>query len=568
MPKYFLKLLLILFVILCHGENTIYSQSESYSFLGQKPPGLKPIRFSKKIITNDFFPHSRMIISPVGDRIYWTTFLKVDSSDKVLYYSDFDGSSLSPAIRETALSKYGILNFIFSNDKNKILFGSRQPYDKMGGQLVRAVWTSEKSESGWSKPQPIENTVDTDWASLGSVSINKKGDIYFSGRKEGKTAKIYCSRFVKGKYKNYKALPEIINSGITLDPFIDFQDRFILFAGSGRPDNTGTIDLFISYKDENGEWIQPCHLGKNICTQYCDRFPMVSKNGKYFFFVTSHSDHFPSARTHFYWVDTRAIGLVDTLITAHSDYNGDGMSDLSVFNPRTKKWNIMDQFKKKFGKNDSVPVPGDYNGDSRADLAFFHPSSGLWKVKGQWRVKNFGKQGDIPVPNDYNGDGQTDIAFYRPYDSTWHFHNQDSAPDNMTVIAFGEGGDIPVPGDYDGDGKTDVAVFRPVTKKWKIRGGDSIKFGKSMDIPVPADYDGDGKTDIAVWTPEKGKWSIYKQYKRKQGKMGDIPVPGDYDGDGKIDIATYDPFTCLWNVHGQFEIKFGEEGDLPLVRGK
>jgi len=121
-----------------------------------------------------------LIISPKGDRIYWTTFLDTVSSDLALYNSDFDGENLSIAMKETALDEYGIKSFIFLNDDNKILVGSLQPYDKMDGRLVRAVWTSEKSESGWSKPQPIESTVDTNWASLGSVSINSAGDIYDS----------------------------------------------------------------------------------------------------------------------------------------------------------------------------------------------------------------------------------------------------------------------------------------------------------------------------------------------------------------------------------------------------
>lgn len=38
---------------------------------------------------------------------------------------------------------------------------------------------------------------------------------------------------------------------------------------------------------------------------------MVENNtnihGKYLFFVTSHSNHFPSTHTHFYWVDTKII---------------------------------------------------------------------------------------------------------------------------------------------------------------------------------------------------------------------------------------------------------------------
>ncbi|MCD4731958.1 MAG: hypothetical protein K8R74_15235 [Bacteroidales bacterium] len=298
-------ILFTIFIYSCESPNK--SQPLTESFLGQAVPGLIPIRFAGDIITDSFYPHSKMIMSPEKDRIYWTTFLDTVSSDKALYYSDFDGENLSIAKTDNSLTKYGILSFTFNNDENNILYGSLQPHDELGGRLVRAVWKSEKADSGWSKPQPILSTLDTNWASLGSVSVNNAGDIYFVGRMEGVTAKIYCAKFEDGIYQQYEPLPENINTGITLDPFIDFQDRYLLFAAAGRNDNIGIIDLYISYKDENNDWREPNNLGQGISTQYLDRFPMVTSNGKYLFFVTSHADHFPSTYTHFYWVDAQVI---------------------------------------------------------------------------------------------------------------------------------------------------------------------------------------------------------------------------------------------------------------------
>jgi len=276
-------------------------------YLGQKPPGITPERFAQEIILDHFYPHSKLIISPDGKRIYWTTFLNLESSETVLYYSDFDGKNLSAPTKETTLTESGILHFVFTKDGNKVLFGSLRPYDKMNGKSVHAVWVCEKRGPDWSTPQPIECTVDPNWASLGSVSINGKGDIYFVGRQEGGTAKIYCSKYENGVYQKYELLPEIINTGITLDPFIDYQDRFLLFAASQRVGNIGIINIYISFKKHNGDWSEPLNLGKGISTPFMDRFPMVTSEGKYLFFVTSHGRHFPSERTHFYWVDAKII---------------------------------------------------------------------------------------------------------------------------------------------------------------------------------------------------------------------------------------------------------------------
>lgn len=299
-------LLSIVFVL-----NISSQQNDSLAlkgtYLGQKPPGNKPERFAKDIITDRFYPHTKIIISPKRDRIYWNTFLDLNTSEFALFYSYFGGQTLSPAKRDATFEKYGIKSFIFSNDGNRIMFGSQRPYKHLDAKPVYAVWTCDKTKSGWSEPQPIQSTVDTNWASLGSLSINHFGDIYFVGRMQGETAKIYNTKYEGGGYKKFEPLPEAINSGITIDPFIDFQDKFLLFAASRRPDNIGIIDLYISFKDENGKWNPPINLGQEICTQFIDRFPMVTKDGKYLFFVTSHSNHFPSQNTHFYWVDAKVI---------------------------------------------------------------------------------------------------------------------------------------------------------------------------------------------------------------------------------------------------------------------
>ncbi|MCD4664820.1 MAG: hypothetical protein K8R68_06065 [Bacteroidales bacterium] len=299
-------IILFAFLIFC-SKPSDNPQPVTGLYLGQVPPGVSPSRFAGEIIDDHFYPHSKLIISPAGNKIFWTTFLDTVNSDKELFYSDFDGNNLSVAKKEPTLAEYGILSFIFLNDENNIIFGSLQPYDEMNGKLVRAVWTSEKTETGWSKPQPIENTLDTNWASLGSVSINNAGDIYFSGRMEGGIAKIYYSKFVNGSYQKFEPLPEIINTGITLDPYIDFQDEYLLFGSANNENNIGIIDLYISFKDDNGSWNIPINLGQEINTVNIQRFPMVTEDGKYLFFVTSHSDHFPSTYTHYYWVDAQII---------------------------------------------------------------------------------------------------------------------------------------------------------------------------------------------------------------------------------------------------------------------
>ncbi|MBI3987577.1 MAG: right-handed parallel beta-helix repeat-containing protein, partial [Lentisphaerae bacterium] len=73
----------------------------------------------------------------------------------------------------------------------------------------------------------------------------------------------------------------------------------------------------------------------------------------------------------------------------------------------------------------AIPVPGDYDGDGRSDLAVFDDSSGAWymqTVSGSLIAWNqpWGWAGAVPVPGDYNGDGISDLAVWDPATGIWY----------------------------------------------------------------------------------------------------------------------------------------------------
>jgi YVTN family beta-propeller protein len=231
----------------------------------------------------------------------------------------------------------------------------------------------------------------------------------------------------------------------------------------------------------------------------------------------------------------------------HSDFDGDGKSDIAVFRPSTTQWFIKNSGSQTdlvyaWGGFGDIPVPGDYDGDGRSDIAVYRRSTG------QWFIVNSGSQTgvvytwgggpfDIPVPGDYDGDGRSDIAVYRRSTGQWFIVNSGS----QTGVVYTWGGDdgiyadIPVPGDYDGDGKSDIAVFRPSTGQWFIINSGSqtgvvFTWGGPGDILLTGDYDGDGKSDIAVFRPPAGLWFINNSGSQTSvvytwgGGFADIPV--------------------------------------------
>jgi Tol biopolymer transport system component len=76
----------------------------------------------------------------------------------------------------------------------------------------------------------------------------------------------------------------------------------MIVNSSGRPDDLGNSDLYISFKKEDGSWTKLKNMGNKINSPETDYCPMLSPDGKYFFFTSKRSGN-----GDIYWVDAKII---------------------------------------------------------------------------------------------------------------------------------------------------------------------------------------------------------------------------------------------------------------------
>jgi len=247
-----------------------------------------------------------------------------------------------------------------------------------------------------------------------------------------------------------------------------------------------------------------------------------------------------------------------SLCRYHTDYDGDGTSDIAVFRESSGLWAIRGLTRIYFGEVDDEPVPGDYDADGTTDIGIFRPFSGLWAAREISRVY-FGASGDEPVPADYIGDGTCNVAVFRPDTGLW-------ALLNATRIYFGGTGDKPLPWYNPASGSMTVSIFRESSGLWALRNFSRFYFGASGDGAVPGDYDGEGDWEAAVFRPASGLWAVRGLSRVYFGEDGDDPLPADYNGSGSDGIGIFRDSTGLWAVKGTTRIYFGEDGDLPVTR--
>ena len=330
-------------------------------------------------------------------------------------------------------------------------------------------------------------------------------------------------------------------------------------------------------------------------------FGFPTAMGSYAFTITATQGACSGSRMYTVLIGT---GFASSL-TAFSDFDGDGKSDLSVFrggNQEGGNWLVAGSgngqveatvWGASFEPYNDLPVPGDYDGDGKTDLAVFRRGGGQ---AGYWFIKRssdgeigryfWGLPTDLPVPGDYDGDGKMDVAVWRGSAGAWYIlRSSDGGVDGITWGAASLN-DLPVPGDYDGDFITDAAVFRrggaagPGGDWYIKRSSDgltiSAKWGVGTDVPVPGDYDGDSRTDIAVWRASEGNWYIVESGNAMTrtisfgAAQGDVPVAADYDGDGKADAAVWQAPSGIWRIMrssdgAEMSKSHGQSGDTPVM---
>jgi Tol biopolymer transport system component len=173
---------------------------------------------------------------------------------------------------------------VLSPDGQTLFFASDRP---VHGKPVKAffIWASKKSAAGWSEPQVLEGSVNSEGSQV-FASVANNGNLYFTSDRKGEFD-IYRSRLVDGKYQEAEDLGPTINSVTisSLEAFIAADESYLLIGSFGRQPGYGDSDIFISY-NQNGSWTTPKNLGPVINTAAREYSPRVTAEGKWLIFTS------------------------------------------------------------------------------------------------------------------------------------------------------------------------------------------------------------------------------------------------------------------------------------------
>ena len=150
--------------------------------------------------------------------------------------------------------------------------------------MERRILVRERLDNGWSKPvnagAPL-NTPDSDW----TPTFNPNGTAYHMGNYYyNENEKPLKFDYADGRFSNPDTV--IIHPDFTpvFAIYVSPAENYLIFSGLHK-DGYGSLDIYICFKTEDNKWAIPVNMGDQINTEKIERFPVVSPDGKYLFFM-------------------------------------------------------------------------------------------------------------------------------------------------------------------------------------------------------------------------------------------------------------------------------------------
>jgi len=258
------------------------SSTKESSYLGQKPPDLIPEPFAPRFVTTDGWEYSG-VFSPDMKEFYFLRQVEAAKEQELVVYKK-EGNKWN----ETVISSRQGQPFL-SPDGKTMYLGSR--------------YKERNDNREWSEIKELDSPFDT--LPIMRLTASSKGTYFFDEFKRDFTGDIRYSRLVDGQYEEPRLLDKKINTGKSFHPFIAPDESYLIFD-SKREDGFGNSDIYISYRQQNGEWGVPINLGDKINTEAWEASASVTPDGKYLFFNRNMgSDEFENVDI--FWVDAQII---------------------------------------------------------------------------------------------------------------------------------------------------------------------------------------------------------------------------------------------------------------------
>lgn len=266
--KKFLMILMCLLLTACQTQSDEKVNLSDILAEWYDAENMQPQLFLPGVASTPHFEHSSVTFSE--DEILWSRFDQPLSADSI-------HNIFSLKYREEVSEAYEVAWSNLESEDSPFYFDDKIYYH------------SKKDESYWiyyydlvsNEKHPVD--VDTD-ASIYYPSINDDMMVFNMSRDGIPETQIMCIDDESKVAKTF--LSDKDNMYLNITPFINPSNDMILFASVNRLVGSGASDLYVAFKSEEGIWSEAIHL-PIVNTVDNERFPSLSPDGKYLFFISN-----------------------------------------------------------------------------------------------------------------------------------------------------------------------------------------------------------------------------------------------------------------------------------------
>ncbi len=302
---------IFLFSITFITINCFQQETENLNYIDKNKPDLSPKIFAPNFISNDSTFEFGSVFNEKGDEFFFA----IDSSGiSSIMYTQLTSGGWEKPFQIIAKKGYSYNDPFLSNDEQRLYYISDQPTNEQDSIRDYNIWYSERNKKSWSNPINIGDKIN----SVGNefyISFAKNGSMYFASNKENQPDRnhdldIYKSQFVNQSFQTPIKISDSINTKrYEADVFVAPDESYLIFC-SFKKSGFGEGDLYISFKNKDGNWSKAKNMGNEINSEKHELCPFVTKDGK-FLFYTSGGD--------IYWVSSEIIQIMKLKEFAQTD---------------------------------------------------------------------------------------------------------------------------------------------------------------------------------------------------------------------------------------------------------
>jgi len=198
-------------------------------------------------------------------------------------------------------SEYDDFAPLLNKNEDLLIFTSKRKAtektksDPLTGQYYENVFISHRSNGSWQEVSSIGQPISQDNLHNSAIGLSPDGDLLFIYKGDDDrfsyriSGDLYMSSGQNGQWQNPMKI-DVINSKSWESSATVSENESILVISSDRQGGYGGTDLYISRKDQSGDWSIPENLGPYINTKYDEDGPFLHPDGnKLYFSSKGHS---------------------------------------------------------------------------------------------------------------------------------------------------------------------------------------------------------------------------------------------------------------------------------------